>query len=363
MQPAEAQPQEQAQTQAPSKPITPQQRERILAGYQGLILLATGFGLVFVVALVIAMMRRRHRNEAAKARPPSSVPAPKDAWAEAGRRARAPSAAQLHEQAGTTPEPREEGSRVGEKRRPVAMITGAAKRVGRAIAVELARAGCDVVFTYNSSEHEAESLAHELSGLGATVSFYRVDLSDIVGVEVFAAGLADTLPRLDILVHNASTYEPTPIAELTAEMATRIFLINSVAPLVLTARLSTLLENTILPGGAAVVAIGDIHAMGRPRKEHAAYAMSKAALHEMVRSLARDLAPRVRVNAIAPGVVAWPEQGEEADPLGQAKYIRRIPLERAGTPEDAAKAVAWLAFQATYMTGEIIRLDGGRWLT
>jgi pteridine reductase len=103
--------------------------------------------------------------------------------------------------------------------------------------------------------------------------------------------------------------------------------------------------------------------MGRPRKDFAAYAMSKAALVEMVHCLARDLAPQVRVNAIAPGVIAWPEAGYESDPIDQAKYVRRIPLGRAGTPEDAAKVVRWLAFEATYITGEVIRVDGGRWLT
>jgi pteridine reductase len=130
----------------------------------------------------------------------------------------------------------------------------------------------------------------------------------------------------------------------------------------LSARLSPLFERSLLPGGAAVVAMCDIHAMGRPRRDFAAYSMSKAALEEMVRSLARDLAPSVRVNGVAPGVVAWPDSGIESESAEQSRYLRRVPLARAGEPEDAAKAVVWLALDATYITGDIIRVDGGRWL-
>jgi pteridine reductase len=90
--------------------------------------------------------------------------------------------------------------------------------------------------------------------------------------------------------------------------------------------------------------------------------MSKAALEEMVRSLARDLAPNVRVNGVAPGVVAWPDSGHESEASEQARYLKRVPLGRAGEPEDAAKAVVWLALDATYVTGDVIRVDGGRWL-
>ncbi len=115
-----------------------------------------------------------------------------------------------------------------------------------------------------------------------------------------------------------------------------------------------------MKGGGAVVAMGDIHAMGLPRSSFAPYAMSKAALVEMVRSLARELAPRVRVNGVAPGVVAWPEQGYESDESAQAAYRRGVPPAGAGTPQAAAAAVAWLPLEGTYVTGQILRLDGGR---
>ena len=95
-------------------------------------------------------------------------------------------------------------------------------------------------------------------------------------------------------------------------------------------------------------------------REFVAYAMSKAALAEMVRSLARELAPRVRVNGVAPGVAAWPESGRESDVEAQQAYLKKVPLARAGTPEECAEVVRWLALEATYLTGEIVRFDGGR---
>ena len=252
--------------------------------------------------------------------------------------------------------------------RPVALITGGARRVGRAIAFALARAGCDVIITFRGSDREARTLLEEVRPLGARGACERLDLSDLVAVRGFAAGFARSHARLDVLVHNASVYEPSPLESLARTpgpgevSADEMLTVNAVAPLVLTAGLAGLLRSSVLPGGGAVVAMCDIHAMGRPRRDHAAYSMSKAALAEMVRSLARDLAPGVRVNGVAPGVVAWPEAGAEADPAMQERYLSRVPLGRAGTPEDAAEAVRWLALEARYTTGQVVRVDGGRWL-
>jgi pteridine reductase len=106
----------------------------------------------------------------------------------------------------------------------------------------------------------------------------------------------------------------------------------------------------------------DIHAGDRPRRNFVAYNMSKAALEQMVRTLALDLAPKVRVNAVAPGAVAFPESGYESDPAMQERYLRRVPLQRVGTVDEAAEAVRWLALDATYTTGLVVRVDGGRWL-
>jgi len=246
--------------------------------------------------------------------------------------------------------------------RAVALVTGGAKRVGRAIALELARAGCDVVVTYRSSDQEASEVIDEIRGLGVRARAEQLDLNDLDGVESFGTRMARELPRLDVLVHNASIYKPVALEELGAAEAMRFYRVNAAAPLLLSGALAGLLDASEMEGGGAIVAMADMHVLGRPRKDFAAYAMSKAALVEMVRSLARDLAPRVRVNAIAPGVVAWPESGYESDEEMQEAYLRRVPLQRAGTPEDAARLARWLALEATYVTGEVVRLDGGRWL-
>lgn len=241
--------------------------------------------------------------------------------------------------------------------RPLALVTGGAKRVGRAICAELTRAGCDVILTYHTSEDDAQRAAREL---GARV--LRLDLSDLDEILRVGERLARSVGCVDVLVHNASVYAPTPLATLSPDDALRHYRINALGPALLTRTLSERLKASKMPGGGAVVAMADMHAMGRPRKDFLAYSMSKAALIEMVRTLARDLAPSVRVNAIAPGVVAWPEEGYESDRAAQEAYLKRVPLGRAGTPEDAAKAVRWLALDAAYITGEVIRLDGGRWL-
>jgi len=262
--------------------------------------------------------------------------------------------------------------------RPHALITGGARRVGRAIALAFAKAGCDVTITYASRECDATetcSLAQD-AGAAHGIRAHAIhapfgsqsDVERSINTIAGSIGHAATNSRLglDILVHNASTYEPTTIAALAAPNAAatalRDYSVNALAPLLLSARLAPMLAKSTLPGGGSIVAMADLHATGRPRKDHASYSMSKAALIEMVQCLARDLAPQVRVNAVAPGVVAWPDTGPESDPKAQAAYLARVPLARAGRPDDAAEVVRWLAMDAHYVTGEVIRVDGGRWL-
>jgi pteridine reductase len=218
------------------------------------------------------------------------------------------------------------------------------------------------VLTFHTSGDEAAAAARELATLGARVRLEPINLDDLSAVVRLGERLARELSRLDVLVHNASEYAPSALAQLTAEDALRNYRVNAAAPLLLSKALAPLLAASSLAGGGAIVAMCDMHALGRPRRDFVAYSMSKAALAEMVRSLARDLAPPVRVNGVAPGVVAFPDEGPEADPEVQHRYIARIPLARSGTPADAAEVVRWLALDAHYVTGEIIRLDGGRWL-
>lgn len=353
-------------------PSIADKREAATQGTALLLLLA--LAVVMLAALALFMFLRRERLIRQLERRPLPASSRRDAWSEAGRRVDPPAPEELEPPDDLT-SPDNEKTWVAmtpsqqvapptpRGAAPVALVTGGAKRVGRAVCLEFARAGCDVIFTYNSSESDAASLCKEIAAMGRVATSFRVDLSDRVGVESVARQWSQTLARLDVLVHNASVYAPSPLATLTADDALRHYQINALIPLLLSARLAPLLQASSLPGGGAIVAMSDIHAMGRPRKDFAAYTMSKAALTEMVHCLARDLAPRVRVNAVAPGVVAWPTQGYESTADEQAKYLRRIPMGRAGEPLDAAGAVRWLALDAPYVTGQIIRVDGGRWLT
>lgn len=252
------------------------------------------------------------------------------------------------------------GPRDPNRSRPCVLITGGVKRVGLATAAAFARAGCDLLLTFRSSHGAARAATEELARLHhVDVAVLPLDLDDLDAVESFAREQARSLPRLDVLVHNASIYEPTPLHQLQAHDALRSYRVNALAPLLLCKYLAPRLSES---GRGSIVAMLDIHAMGLPRAGYAAYSMSKAALHEMVRTLARELAPQVRVNGVAPGVVAWPEQGEESTAAMQAEYLARVPLKRAGTPDDAAEAVRWLALDARYTTGEVVRVDGGRGL-
>ncbi len=246
--------------------------------------------------------------------------------------------------------------------RPRALVVGGAKRVGRAIALALAKSGCDVIITYRNSSQEARDTLTEMNARGGSHQAIPWELTDLDALSIESAKLAKSQPVWDVLVFSASTYEPSPLHELTPSRLQRDMAVNALAPLIMAQQFAPCMQNSQLPGGAAIVAMIDIHAQGRPRRDFLSYSMSKAALGEMVQSLARDLAPTIRVNGVAPGVVAWPETGFESDAKMQQEYLSRVPLKRAGTPQDAAEVVRWLALEASYITGEIIRVDGGRWL-
>lgn len=244
-----------------------------------------------------------------------------------------------------------------------AIVTGAARRVGRAVALELAAAGWDLLLTYRTRRDEALGTAERArevaraAGRTCTAEALPLDLEDLAAVERFGRDAA--LRGCDALVLNAASYRRTPFGAISALDAERELRANAVAPLVLSQAVAPALARSTLTGGGAIVAFGDIHAAGRPRRSFAPYLMSKAALHAMVEALALELAPAVRVNAVAPGVVAWPDEAPEEE---RAAYEARIPLARPGTPEDAARLVRSIIEDMPYVTGTLIRLDGGRWL-
>lgn len=255
-----------------------------------------------------------------------------------------------------------------QRARPVALITGVSRpgRVGHAIARRLWRDGFDLVLTHRGDDAVARAIADDVRAhvhREGSIDLAPLDLSDLDAVERWARGRADALPRIDALVHNASLYEPTPTDTVDAPTLERFYRVNTLAPLLLSRAMAPRLAESPLPGGGAIVAMCDIHAMGelgQPRRGFVAYELSKAALHELVLVLARELAPRVRVNAVAPGVVAFPTSGHESDKAAQDRYLARVPLARSGTPDEAAAAVAWLIGGATYCTGQVIKVDGGR---
>lgn len=247
--------------------------------------------------------------------------------------------------------------------RPHAWIIGGANRIGRAIALELARAGCDVLITYNTSRDNALATAQECQKLGAHAQSQPLALDDLSGVVPQVQHLLRQQPRCDILVLSASAYRATSLDQIDSQELLDMFSVNAASHALIAQTLAPTLRTSTLAGGGAIVAMLDVHALGTPRRSHLAYAMSKAALAEAVWSLAIELAPQVRVNGLAIGVAAWPTSGPDADPSMQANYLKKVPLARAGTPEEAAVATRFLALEATFTTGHFLTLDGGRSLT
>jgi pteridine reductase len=238
--------------------------------------------------------------------------------------------------------------------RRVALVTGAAKRVGKAVALGLADAGFDIAFTYLNSEKPAEDLAVEIRRKGRRALAIRADLTDSqVAADAILGQFTGQFSRLDVLVNNASLYSPDDLTD--AGQARRFWAIHVESPLLLARKFGPLLQ----AAGGSIVNMVDLQGE-RPIPGYLAYCASKAGLWNLTLGLARELAPRVRVNGIAPGVVAWEEGLAEEK---RQQYLRRVPLARAGTPDDVAKAVRFLCVDAGYVTGQILRLDGGRSIT
>jgi len=246
--------------------------------------------------------------------------------------------------------------------RPRTLVTGAAVRVGRATAEEFARRGHDVVLAVRARTTIAEAsvelvrkAAHDAGYHDAKIELAEANFDDPDAVVAMASKIA--MHPLDVVVHCASRYDARAIGQIDAEHALSHFRINALAPLLLTQSLAPRLAQSALPNGGAVVCFTDMHASGRIYAKYASYFASKGALNLLVESLAVELAPSIRVNGIAPGVVEWPVN---SDVNFQARYIERTPMKRAGTALEAAKCAAWLALDASFITGTIVYLDGGR---
>ncbi|HVF65090.1 MAG TPA: pteridine reductase [Casimicrobiaceae bacterium] len=237
----------------------------------------------------------------------------------------------------------------------VVLITGGAKRVGAGICRKLHAAGANLMLHYRASAGEARLLQAELNHARPnSVALIQADLLDTAKLPSLVEQTLTTFGRLDALVNNASSFFPTPIGEITLEKWDDLIGTNLRAPTVLAQAAATALRKS----QGAVVNITDIHAE-RPLKNYVIYTVAKAGLSGLTRSLARELAPDVRVNAIAPGPILWPDD-EQFDELSRQRIVSHTPLKREGTPDDIARAVHFLLVDASYITGATIAIDGGR---
>ncbi len=232
------------------------------------------------------------------------------------------------------------------------LVTGAARRVGRSIALELAQSGCDVAVHYHRSGEAARSLAEEIRSLGRRCHLVSGDVSDAGEWSRIIAETVDALGSLSILINNASVFKPTPLASLDAEVWKETFGVNVFA----VAGLSGCAAPHLRAGGGKIINLSDISA-DRPWISHAAYCASKAALVSLTRSLAKWLAPAVQVNAVAPGIAIFPDHYDEAT---RSALVAKVPLGRSGTPGEVARAVRYLCADGDYVTGQVITVDGGR---
>lgn len=238
---------------------------------------------------------------------------------------------------------------------PVALITGAAKRVGAAIAEALHAKGYNIIIHCRHSTQEAFALGeffnHNRSGSARVLT---ADLSVHQEVITLAQQALSAFGRIDVLINNASSFYATPIALASESDWNALFSSNVKAPYFLASALADELKNR----QGAIINISDIYAR-HPLKQFSIYSMAKAANEMMTKSLAIELAPCVRVNGIAPGAIMWPAN-ETDDHQKQQSILKKIPLERIGDTSDIAKAVLFLLRDAPYINGQILTLDGGR---
>ena len=238
--------------------------------------------------------------------------------------------------------------------RKTALVTGSAARIGASIAKTLHARDCDVLLHCNSNVAGAEALAEHLNSERADSAFVvSADLSTRAGIDSLVDACSQRWDQLDLLVNNASRFYPTTVGETTGWQWEDLLSSNLRAPYFLS---QGLLPQLKLAEGS-IINLLDIHA-SRPMKQHAVYSIAKAGLQMLTLSLAKELAPAIRVNGIAPGSILWPEN--EGDESTHAAILSRIALGRLGQTEDIASAVVYLAFDAPYVTGQVLAVDGGR---
>lgn len=238
----------------------------------------------------------------------------------------------------------------------VALITGAARRIGAEVARTLHVEGATVVVHYKNSAGEAQALKAELNALRAnSCVLLQADLLEVKQFPQLMSALVEQTGRLDILVNNASSFYPTPLGTLQEQQWDDLMGTNLKAPLFLSQTAAAPLQKN----QGVIINLTDVHGI-RPLSEFSVYCAAKAGLIMLTQVLARELGPTIRVNGIAPGAILWPEQPMAEDK--RAELLAKTALERMGSPEDIAQTVLFLVRDAPYITGQVIAVDGGRLL-
>lgn len=242
----------------------------------------------------------------------------------------------------------------------VALVTGAARRIGAVTVKMLHQHGATVIIHYRNSETDAKQLCDELNAIRADSCFIQqAELSKVASLETMIDTVIAKTGRLDILVNNASSFFPTKVGEISEDHWDNLFASNLKAPLFLSQAAAPHLDKT----QGCIVNMVDIHAE-RPLAEHPTYCAAKAGLLMLTKSLAKELGPNVRVNGVSPGAILWPEaDGDSAAVNAEHQdLLDKTSLKREGSPDDIAKAISFLVSDAPYITGHIIPVDGGRLL-
>tara|TARA_B100000965_G_scaffold276616_1_gene234439 strand:- start:662 stop:1408 length:747 start_codon:yes stop_codon:yes gene_type:complete len=235
-----------------------------------------------------------------------------------------------------------------------ALITGAAKRIGASISRNIHQAGFNVGIHYNSSEIDAIKLCDELNIERAnSAKIFKADITQICDAKTLVNSFLQWSGKVDLLINNASSFYPTPIGEISEENWNDLIGTNLKGPLFISQEASDSLKKN----KGSIINLIDIH-IKSPPKDHSVYIAAKAGLEVLTRSLARDLAPDVRVNGISPGAILWPE--EELDMTAKDKILNAVPLNRKGDPQDISDCVLFLVNSASYISGQTISVDGGK---
>ncbi len=235
----------------------------------------------------------------------------------------------------------------------VALITGAAQRVGAVIAETLHEQGMNLVVHYRSSKQAAHLLQERLNKVRPdSVALVQADLLDVAKITSMVQEAGNTWGRLDAVINNASSFYPTPVGAVTETHWDDLMGTNLKAPFFI----AQAAARALAKHNGCIVNMVDIHA-DRPLKSYPVYSAAKAGLIMLTKALARELGPEVRVNAVAPGAIMWPDT---MDDVTKQRIISRIILKRQGQPRDVAKAVLFLIRDADYITGQVIAVDGGR---